>query len=505
MSDNVKINDENIFQSFSKDYIFNSNREPNKTSQNENLEFTFRKNLFIHEIEESPSKSKENQSINNNKMSSTNFQNQGIYSKNDNNILESGDFGKSKYNQKKYKDIIENNVSLKQPIFYVEEKSGVKYIKPNTNINKFETVETKFNNKTSKKFQSIKAKSCSKLVTSINKHKNKKIMIEPNYCPKGRNVSINNNDKKFSIYQKENIKFLERKTNNYQKINPVLNRIKKMENKNYYNVPLNNPFNRTNNDFTSSQFFLNKMKILYDNNNNNSYINFISINNSNDNNNNNIDSKIKKIKTSNRFTFTNAQQKLKPKLKINMNNIPITTSRNTKLYIENKENIPLYQNINTNPDYINHTIINFYKKRPLDFQEINRIKSTNYKPQNNFIKISKYKNNNNNEKKINPIQMSNEYFSKLKNEMRFNPYNNNNFLICSKEYLENTIQSKLPRTNRNKNNGPFFGKKLNTIYNKSIGALKISNKNCRVKILNNNNSKNKIFAKSLITKENFGY
>ena len=71
-----------------------------------------------------------------------------------------------------------------------------------------------------------------------------------------------------------------------------------------------------------------------------------------------------------------------------MNNIPITTSRNTKLYIENKENIPLYQNINTNPDYINHTIINFYKKRPLDFQEINRIKSTNYKPQNNFkIKI----------------------------------------------------------------------------------------------------------------------
>ena len=49
-------------------------------------------------------------------------------------------------------------------------------------------------------------------------------------------------------------------------------------NKNYYNEPLNNPFNRTNNDFTSSQFFLNKMKILYDNNNNNSYINFISIN-----------------------------------------------------------------------------------------------------------------------------------------------------------------------------------------------------------------------------------
>ena len=108
-------------------------------------------------------------------------------------------------------------------------------------------------------------------------------------------------------------------------------------------------------------------------------------------------------------------------------------------------------------------------------------------------------------KKINPIQMSNEYFSKLKNEMRFNPYNNNNFLICSKEYLENTIQSKLPRTNRNKNNGPFFGKKLNTIYNKSIGALKISNKNCRVKILNNNNSKNKICTKSLINKENFGY
>ena len=56
MSEKEIINDEMIFQSFSKNYIFDSNREPNKTSQNENIEFTFKKNLFFQKSEESPSK-----------------------------------------------------------------------------------------------------------------------------------------------------------------------------------------------------------------------------------------------------------------------------------------------------------------------------------------------------------------------------------------------------------------------------------------------------------------
>ena len=45
-----------------------------------------------------------------------------IYSKNNNNILENGHFGQSKYDSKNYKEIIEKNALKKQPLFYREEK-----------------------------------------------------------------------------------------------------------------------------------------------------------------------------------------------------------------------------------------------------------------------------------------------------------------------------------------------------------------------------------------------
>ena len=60
MSEKQNINDEIIFQSFSKNLIFESNKEQNKVRENENLEFTFKKNLF-QKSEESPTKQKDNQ------------------------------------------------------------------------------------------------------------------------------------------------------------------------------------------------------------------------------------------------------------------------------------------------------------------------------------------------------------------------------------------------------------------------------------------------------------
>ena len=52
MSENKNFNDDIVFQSFSKNYIFESNKEENKISQNEILEFSFKKNLFLPKSDE---------------------------------------------------------------------------------------------------------------------------------------------------------------------------------------------------------------------------------------------------------------------------------------------------------------------------------------------------------------------------------------------------------------------------------------------------------------------
>ena len=116
MSGKANFNDEMIFQSFSKNHIFESNKDQNNICQNENVEFSFKKSLFLP-------KSDDNNSYNSNNFVST-FKEQGlnIYSKNDKNIQVSGHFGKSKYDSEKYKNILNNIDEIKQPIFYIEEK-----------------------------------------------------------------------------------------------------------------------------------------------------------------------------------------------------------------------------------------------------------------------------------------------------------------------------------------------------------------------------------------------
>ena len=116
MSEKKAFNDDMVFQSFSKNIILESNKDINKISENENLEFSFKKNLFLQ-------KSDDNNNFNKNHISSINDHiASNIYSKNDNNILESGHFGQSKYDSKNYKEIIEKNALKKQPLFYREEK-----------------------------------------------------------------------------------------------------------------------------------------------------------------------------------------------------------------------------------------------------------------------------------------------------------------------------------------------------------------------------------------------
>jgi hypothetical protein len=113
MSEKRNINDDIIFQSFSKNFKFESNEEQNKNSPNEILEFSFKKNLFIQ-------KTDDNNTNNHVHISSFNEHNSNIYSKNDKNILESGHFGR--HESKNFKSLIEKNSSKKNPIFCIEEK-----------------------------------------------------------------------------------------------------------------------------------------------------------------------------------------------------------------------------------------------------------------------------------------------------------------------------------------------------------------------------------------------
>ena len=167
MSEKQNINDEMIFQSFSKNYIFDSNKEPNKISQNENIEFTFRKNLFLQKSEEE-SPPKNNQIKKDHKcVSAFNDQALEIYSKNDN-IQESGHFGKSKYDSTKYKNIIEKNCFLKQPLSFIDAKLCGKNTKTNFNIKKLEKEESRLFNDKLKKVEIKKFKSSAKMNSSVN-------------------------------------------------------------------------------------------------------------------------------------------------------------------------------------------------------------------------------------------------------------------------------------------------------------------------------------------------
>ena len=75
MSELKNFNDAMVIQSFSKNSIFESNKDNNKISQNYLVEFSFKKNLFLQ-------KSDDNNNFNKNHISSINDQNiQHIFQK----------------------------------------------------------------------------------------------------------------------------------------------------------------------------------------------------------------------------------------------------------------------------------------------------------------------------------------------------------------------------------------------------------------------------------------
>ena len=487
MSEKEIINDEMIFQSFSKNYIFDSNREPNKTSQNENIEFTFKKNLFFQKSEESPSKINDMKNSNN-KMSPLNDKIMNIYSKNDSNLQESGHFGKSKYDSNKYKNIIEENSSFnKKPLFPINEKISGKYSKPNLNIKKTERAESKLSTNKIKKSEITKNKSKQRMnslnnnynnnikdtyINKRNKNINKKIKTESTYSLKVNNININdnnNNNKRSKKHLKEEINnnnINERKTYNININNdPVLNRMKKMKDNYVYKEIFNNTFNRTSNNnnknFINSQIIENEIKPIKNN-----YHQFISINGFSNTN------KIRKIPTG---RYIDIQPKLKPNFEIN--NTTKQISRNTRLYKENKENIPIN---------INNTIINYCHKQPIYINEIKPINSINYRPSFNPNKMFNSKNKY--DKRKNAIEISTENYLKLKSEMYPN------------------IKIDLIMSNKNKNIDKFLYNKLNTINvnvdnKKNIRFAQIK----RTNIPKSNISKKKLMVKSFIMKDSFEF
>ena len=494
MSEKEKINDELIFQSFSKNYIFDSNREPNKTSNNENIEFTFRKNLFLQKSEDSTSKTNENKN-NNNNISSFNERKMNIYSKNDDNIQVSGHFGKSKYDSEKYKNILEENNVRKQPLFFLDDKLCQKYTKPNLNIKKLEKEESKLLNSKIKKAEIRKFKSGAR-VNSINNsikdntnylNKKKKLKTESTYCLKGNSMSKNYKNKKYNNDLNDDLNYMERKTIDCQRNDPIINRLKKMKEIKYYGeIMKNNTFNKTNNNYINTQIIESEIRPINNNNHN-----FIPTNGYSNNN------KIKKILSG---RVIDVQPKLRTNLYINNNNDTKRYSRNSKICRENKENIQYNMNNKrvsfNNNENINNTIMNYSYNRPLHFNEIKHINSVNYRLTNNPQGVKK---KNKYEKKENFMQISIENFIKLKNDIQ------NNILLSSSNNFGNLMKNAIPRTNRNKNNDSIIRNKLSTINNQSFGILKTKNNNTRTNLLKNNISKKKIVVKSYIMKDNFEF
>ena len=238
--------------------------------------------------------------------------------------------------------------------------------------------------------------------------------------------------------------------------------MKKMKDNYCYKEIFSNTFNRTSNNYNNnkncinSQIMENEIKPI-----NNNYCHFISINGFSNAN------KIKKIPTG---RYIDIQPKLKPNFEIN--NTTKQISRNTRLYKENKENIPLN---------INNTIINYCHKQPIHISEIKPVNSINNRPSFNPHKMFNSKNKY--VKRENVVQISTENFLKPKSEMY--PHSKINLIKNIDTYLYN----KLNTININVDN------------KKNIRFAQIK----RINVPKSNISKKKLMVKSFIMKNDFEF
>ena len=239
MSGKLNFNDEMVFQSFSKNHIFESNsKDQNKICQNEIVEFSFKKNLFF------PKSDDYNSHNSNNFVSTFNEQSANIYSKNDKNIQVSGHFGKSKYDSEKYKNILNNIDEIKQPIFYIEEKYS-------------RTIEEK---PKSKNLDNLQNKSSTSILLNNNLKKIEIIRRKKSAKNNSTNYNYSNIGKdSFSFLRNKEIEkryFYKKKIpNNNIKLN-----YSKISRDNRYQRNTVNSFNKSNNTINANETIYNNKK-----------------------------------------------------------------------------------------------------------------------------------------------------------------------------------------------------------------------------------------------------
>ena len=357
MSEDKNFN-EAVFQSFSKDYMLESNKKQNKTFINENTEFSFKKNLSIND-------DVSNHNHNCNNKSAINDSGFNIYSVNDKNIQESGHFGKSKYDSKNFKSMIDKNNLIKNPLFYIEtkmeEEENVRNLK---NFEKKDCKSNDFNNQL-KKIQIIRKKKSNKdCNNSTNYNCLKKSKVGP--------ISSLRNNRKIE----EEISLLKKRFSNFD-CNTMKN-ISNISNINNYSYAVQKEkINKT--------FYKN---ITYELNDSNQQYYY-----KNENENNHLYRKINKNK--------------KAINKSNNYNVPksptLMSTNYVKNYNENKEN--LLNNFNRNsrisPHYKN--IINILKNNNSKYYSINDINSSNLEPEKIYRKI-KVINKSSNQDYVNEIE-----------------------------------------------------------------------------------------------------
>ena len=277
MSEKKNFN-EDVFQSFSKNYVFESNKKQNKTFINENIEFSFKKNLFLNDEDGRNQINNHNHTNNYNKLT-LNDSNSNIYSMNDKNIQESGHFGKIKYESKNFRSMIEKNDLIINPLFHIETKTDEK--ENMRNLTTYENNEKRpsFLNSQLKKIQIIRKKKSNKNNSITSKYNclknkkigpisslrnNKKIEEELNLIKKKfsnlvsntmKNISnININNYSYAGDKEKNNKTFYKKSNIYDIIDSNIHQYYKNENENENNhlfrkiIQKNKAINKKNNN-----------------------------------------------------------------------------------------------------------------------------------------------------------------------------------------------------------------------------------------------------------------
>ena len=449
MSEKKNFNDDIVFQSFSKNIIFESSKDPNKTSQNENIEFSFKKNLFLQKIDENT----------HNHISSFNDHGGNIYSKNDTNILESGHFGK--YDSKNFKSLVENNSMKKSPLVFIEEKFN-RYSEEEKNSQDFSTLQNNSSNSSIftnriKKIEIIRKKK------SINNNNSTNPCIKKIKADSFSSLRNNNQIRESYLYKKKI-------TNNINIDN--INNKSDINRDSSYEVNNNNTFYRISKTITINEI------PKY-----NKYEKCNSYRNNNNNNNKNLSKKKSISKINN----------AKPKLKTSLTN-------NSKYFknLKDKENIPInfnnYNNIIIHNENINNIIIN---NNCQYCPNMNNIKYLNYDPEK--IYTNTYVMN----KSFNKV-VRNENNEKIKNDLKYKKIKKFNNISCANNNISlipRCKNTKIEKENKIKNyiNIDFGNTKLNTINNKSICLYKTRTYKSK---LENKKGKNISCSKKTLEKAN---